>query len=124
QRVLEFQDRVLYGSDFPNIPYPLADGVQAILDLRLGRALEEKILCTNAARLLGLDPAKLAEDGPDPANHGHWRGRTQRSRWVPCNASHRSHPARGIAGCATRQSTAVRKTTCWSGSPVPRTCAR
>jgi predicted TIM-barrel fold metal-dependent hydrolase len=69
QRVLEFQDRVLYGSDFPNIPYPVADGVQAILDLRLGRALEEKILCTNAARLLGLDPAKLADGGgPDPAN--------------------------------------------------------
>ena len=60
QRVLEFQDRVVYGSDFPNIPYPVADGVQAILDLRLGRALEEKLLCTNAARLLGLDPAQLA----------------------------------------------------------------
>jgi uncharacterized protein len=59
QRVLEFQDRVLYGSDFPNIPYPVSDGVQAILDLRLGRALEEKLLCTNAARLLGLDPATL-----------------------------------------------------------------
>jgi len=25
------------------------------LDLRLGRTLEEKLLCTNAARLLGLD---------------------------------------------------------------------
>ncbi len=60
QRILEFQDRVLYGSDFPNIPYPLWDGVQAILDLRLGQALEEKILCTNAARLLGLDPANFA----------------------------------------------------------------
>lgn len=59
QRMLEFQDRVLYGSDFPNIPYPVQDGVQAILDLRLGRALEEKLLCTNAARLLGLDPALL-----------------------------------------------------------------
>jgi hypothetical protein len=34
--------------------------VQAILDLRLGRALEEKLLCTNAARLLGLNLAELA----------------------------------------------------------------
>jgi uncharacterized protein len=59
QRVLEFQDRVLYGSDFPNIPYAVEDGIQSILDLRLGRALEEKLLCTNAARLLGLDPAQL-----------------------------------------------------------------
>jgi predicted TIM-barrel fold metal-dependent hydrolase len=60
QRVLEFQDRVLYGSDFPNIPYAVQSGVEAILDLRLGRALEEKLLCTNAARLFGLNPAELA----------------------------------------------------------------
>lgn len=59
ERVLEFQDRVVYGSDFPNIPYGLERAVQAIRDLRLGRALEEKILCTNSARLLGLDPAAL-----------------------------------------------------------------
>jgi predicted TIM-barrel fold metal-dependent hydrolase len=60
QRILEYQDRVLYGSDFPNIPYAVESGVQALLDLRLGRALEEKLLCTNAARLLGLNPADLA----------------------------------------------------------------
>jgi uncharacterized protein len=59
ERVLEFQDRVVYGSDFPNIPYRLESAIQAILDLRLGRALEEKILCTNAARLLGLDPREI-----------------------------------------------------------------
>jgi predicted TIM-barrel fold metal-dependent hydrolase len=55
ERVLEFQDRVLFGSDFPNIPYRWQSAVAAILDLRLGRALEEKLLCTNAARVLGLD---------------------------------------------------------------------
>jgi predicted TIM-barrel fold metal-dependent hydrolase len=59
QRVLEFQDRVLYGSDFPNIPYRIESAIQSILDLRLGRALEEKLLCTNAARLLGIDPRTL-----------------------------------------------------------------
>ena len=59
QRVLEFQDRVLFGSDFPNIPYEWQSAVSAILDLRLGRTLEEKILCTNAARLLGLDPKTI-----------------------------------------------------------------
>ena len=58
-RVLEFQDRVLYGSDFPNIPYTLDAAIQAIRSLHLGRALEEKLLCTNAARLLGLDPAEI-----------------------------------------------------------------
>jgi predicted TIM-barrel fold metal-dependent hydrolase len=60
QRVLEFQDRVLYGSDFPNIPYRIELALQAIFDLRLGRALEEKLLCTNAARLLGLSRADLS----------------------------------------------------------------
>jgi uncharacterized protein len=59
QRVLEFQDRVVFGSDFPNIPYRWEEAVQSILDLRLGRALEEKLLCTNAARLLGLDRSQL-----------------------------------------------------------------
>lgn len=54
-RVLEFQDRVLFGSDFPHIPYTLEEALRSILDLRLGRALEEKLLCTNAARVLGLD---------------------------------------------------------------------
>jgi predicted TIM-barrel fold metal-dependent hydrolase len=61
QRILEFQDRVLFGSDFPNIPYRLEAAIQAILDLRLGRTLEEKLLCTNAARLLGLNPIELGD---------------------------------------------------------------
>ena len=64
QRVLEFQDRVVFGSDFPNIPYRLESAIQSILDLRLGRALEEKLLCTNAARLLGLDLAQVAKKNP------------------------------------------------------------
>jgi uncharacterized protein len=59
QRILEFQDRVLFGTDFPNIPYHLESGIQSILDLRLGRLLEDKVMCTNAARLLGLDPGEL-----------------------------------------------------------------
>jgi uncharacterized protein len=55
QRILEFQDRVLFGSDFPNIPYTWERAVDSILDLKLGRAMEEKLLCTNTARLLKLD---------------------------------------------------------------------
>jgi predicted TIM-barrel fold metal-dependent hydrolase len=58
-RVLEYQDRVIYGSDFPNIPYSLQAAVDAILSLRLGRTLEEKLLCTNAARVLRLDVPTL-----------------------------------------------------------------
>ena len=63
ERVLEFQDRVVFGSDFPNIPYSIGTALQAIFDLRLGRALEEKLFCTNAARLLQIDIAKALEAG-------------------------------------------------------------
>jgi predicted TIM-barrel fold metal-dependent hydrolase len=59
QRVLEFQDRVVFGSDFPNIPYRWETAVETILDLRLGRALEQKLLSTNAARLLGLNVLEI-----------------------------------------------------------------
>jgi predicted TIM-barrel fold metal-dependent hydrolase len=59
QRILEFQDRVVFGSDFPNIPYRVESAIQAVLDLRLGRGLEEKLLCTNAARLLGITPTDI-----------------------------------------------------------------
>jgi uncharacterized protein len=64
QRVLEFQDRVVFGSDFPNIPYRWETAVSSILELRLGRALEEKLLCTNAARLLNLNLLELAPTAP------------------------------------------------------------
>ena len=59
ERVLEFQDRVVFGSDFPNIPYRIETAIQSILDLRLGRALEDKLFCTNAARLLRINPVEL-----------------------------------------------------------------
>src|SRR5438132_14353780 len=65
QRVLEFQDRVVFGSDFPNIPYRIESAIQSILDLRLGRTLEEKLLCTNAPRLLQPD---LSAIGSGPEN--------------------------------------------------------
>ena len=53
-RVIEHQDRVLYGSDFPNIPYRVESAIQAITDLHLGRAMEEKLFFTNAARAIGV----------------------------------------------------------------------
>lgn len=59
ERLIEFQDRIVYGSDFPHIPFTLEHALQSIRDLRLGRALERKIFCTNSTRLLGLDPDEL-----------------------------------------------------------------
>ena len=52
--LIEFQDRILYGSDFPNLPYDLNAGLEGILALELGVGIEDKILYSNAARLLGL----------------------------------------------------------------------
>jgi uncharacterized protein len=59
ERIFEYQDRVVFGSDFPNIPYRVESAIQALRELRLGRLMEEKLFCTNAARLLGLDPTKI-----------------------------------------------------------------
>ena len=63
ERLIEFQDRIVYGSDFPHIPFTLDQTLQSIRDLRLGRAMERKIFCTNGARLLGLEPDSLGGDG-------------------------------------------------------------
>jgi hypothetical protein len=47
-------DRVVLGSDFPNIPYPYATQIQALDDLRLGDDWMRAVLHHNGARLLRL----------------------------------------------------------------------
>lgn len=47
-------DRILYGSDFPNIPYAYADQADAIRALNLGAEIEARIFHDNAAELLGI----------------------------------------------------------------------
>ena len=47
-------DRVLFGTDFPNIPYPYLEALDAVLDLGMGVDWERAVLHDNAARLLGL----------------------------------------------------------------------
>lgn len=49
----ELGDRVLFGSDFPNIPYSYEHAVHAVTDLGLGEAWARAVLHDNAARLLG-----------------------------------------------------------------------
>lgn len=49
-----FADRILFGSDFPNIPYAYEDQVGGIRALNLGAAAEQGLFHDNAARLLGL----------------------------------------------------------------------
>lgn len=53
-RLLDLGDRVLFGSDFPNIPYSYLDAVDSILRLDLGEEWSRGVLGDNARRLLGL----------------------------------------------------------------------
>jgi hypothetical protein len=59
-RLADVADRVVFGSDFPNIPYPYAEQVAAVAgwaaaDDRLGPAFLRSVLHDTPARLLGLD---------------------------------------------------------------------
>lgn len=55
-RLLDLGDRVVFGSDFPNIPYSYAEAVQAVIDLDLGAVWLRGVLHDNASRLLDLPP--------------------------------------------------------------------
>jgi uncharacterized protein len=58
-RLADVADRVVFGSDFPNIPYPYAEQVRAVANWaaaepRLGVPFLRSVLHTAPARLLGL----------------------------------------------------------------------
>ncbi len=55
-RLAELEDRVVLGSDYPNIPYPYAHQLAALARLDLGDGWMRKVLWDNGARLLS-DPA-------------------------------------------------------------------
>jgi uncharacterized protein len=54
-RLVDLGDRILFGSDFPNIPYAYADQLTALARLDLGDAWLRSVCWDNAARLFGLD---------------------------------------------------------------------
>ena len=47
-------DRVLLGTDFPNIPYPYADALEAIEQAGLGADWLRAVCHDNAAKLFGV----------------------------------------------------------------------
>ncbi len=49
--IVKFQDRILYGTDFPNIPYDMMTEIRAIKALNLGKEIEDKLFYKNAQRL-------------------------------------------------------------------------
>jgi uncharacterized protein len=54
ERLEALSHKILFGSDFPNIPYPLSHAVQGIGALPLSREAKRRILFDNAAALFGL----------------------------------------------------------------------
>lgn len=55
----EFQERVLFGTDFPNIPYEYGEQIESIRRLQLPAATETAIFSGNAKRLLATVEASL-----------------------------------------------------------------
>ncbi|MET7283588.1 amidohydrolase family protein [Kribbella sp. NPDC005582] len=53
-RLADLADRIVLGSDFPNIPYPYATQLQALVDLELGDDWLRAVCSENGARLLGV----------------------------------------------------------------------
>jgi predicted TIM-barrel fold metal-dependent hydrolase len=53
ERLLALGDRVLLGTDFPNIPYPYAHQVEALQRLDLGDDWLRRVLWHNGAELFG-----------------------------------------------------------------------
>jgi predicted TIM-barrel fold metal-dependent hydrolase len=56
-RLTALGDRILLGSDFPNIPYPYLHQLQALERLGLGEAWLRAVCHDNAADLFGLRSA-------------------------------------------------------------------
>src|SRR5699024_11730549 len=55
ERLVRLEDRIVLGSDFPNIPYPYVDQISGLAGLGLGDDWMRSVLWTNGAKLLGLD---------------------------------------------------------------------
>lgn len=55
-RLRDLQSRILFGTDFPNIPYPYAHQVEVLQRLDLGDDWMRTVLWHNAADLLGAEP--------------------------------------------------------------------
>lgn len=54
ERLIQYADRILYGSDFPHIPYDMEREVRGILDLDMGEDANRKILFENASTLFNI----------------------------------------------------------------------
>lgn len=56
EKLIQYADRILFGTDYPHIPYPMETELEAILDMDLGEEATGKILFENAAELFPITP--------------------------------------------------------------------
>jgi uncharacterized protein len=61
----KFADRILFGSDFPNIPYQYEEALASIERLGLSGNAAAKIFYDNAARLFGVGPKNITMEKSD-----------------------------------------------------------
>lgn len=52
-RLADLGDKIVLGSDFPNIPYPYVEQIDALVNLDLGDTWLRKVLWENGQRLIG-----------------------------------------------------------------------
>ena len=61
-RLGEFGDRILFGSDFPNIPYPYAESLNVLAKVAPDDDWLRKVLYHNAARLFDIDDRRTGAE--------------------------------------------------------------
>jgi hypothetical protein len=54
EQLLSFQEKILFGSDYPNIPYKYKYSTQGLLELDLPRSFYENIFFNNAKRIFNI----------------------------------------------------------------------
>jgi len=56
EKLIQYADKILYGSDYPHIPYSMEREVRAILEMDLGEDLTRKIFYENATKVFPIKP--------------------------------------------------------------------
>jgi hypothetical protein len=54
EELISYQDRILFGSDFPNIPYEYENSTKGLLALELSRNFYQNIFYNNAKKIFKL----------------------------------------------------------------------
>ena len=54
EELFSYQDRILFGSDFPNIPYEYESSTRGLLELDMPRDFYENIFYNNAKKLFNI----------------------------------------------------------------------